>query len=226
VRTLLPAPSLAAPPLPHAGPGPGSRRARAALVGLAELGLWSCHALASPCAAANPEPLLDRSECPALFGPNADAPQPAPARSRLLHKIVQRPDGSVTLLHSGPWRDAARLRLRGVELTCTRSAPTGEAEAILRVTERAAPGDCRPALYPLAAGDALSRKGRVLTVLDGALLLDWGGKLRHIGTKGAPPRPWKVVWRSTFKLLHPVNANLASKRARPARSSAARGRRR
>jgi len=163
---------------------------------------------AAPPAAAEEPPsavgALDATACRAVFG---GAGIQAKNRARREGDVLWLHDDGqdVFVVHSADWTGPAPIRFGGLRLV---SAIPGTARFLL--TDEAAPPGCPAGIYELGPDASIGPVIRILSVLDGVVLLASGDDLRLLSTKGSAPRTWRLVWRSDFQVARQITYSTSS----------------
>ena len=149
--------------------------------------------LATVLAASGPDtPARPSGECPGLFGDRSTVLANQAFRTSRLNFVMQGEE-SVTIVQFHNWAKPERMRIDGLDLV--RTSTRG---AYLNV--HLGWDECPDGTYIAYVDDAVGEKGRVLGIVEGAILLEYDGHLTYLLAKDTAPIDWQMAWSSRFSM--------------------------
>jgi hypothetical protein len=93
----------------------------------------------------------------------------------------------ILIVHQADWTRPKPAKIPGLELM-----ETDANEAVVAL-DHAAFG-CPPGQYRIHVDASLGESGRVLGIVDGAILFEYDGALYYLHERHAAPKTWSMVW--------------------------------
>ena len=129
--------------------------------------------------------------CPAVFG-NSQVHSANASRRQGELDWVEEDETGVTIVHGNQrWDDPFRLSIQGVRLVRV-SAGSAVFELTAQVADRV---KCRPGQYMLQVDHRVSRRTRILALLQHGVLVEHRGRLAFISSASVASPRWLVAWR-------------------------------
>lgn len=137
-------------------------------------------------------------ECDRLFGNEEDREVNEASREQQLILVEDGPS-YIDVVQTGGWTEPAEIAFRGLSLKDT-VLEGQQPLAVIEVDEEL--GFCEVGEYEVQVDDAVGANGRILAILPGLLLLEYGDELRYVRAQSYRGRPtFKVSWRSPFSVV-------------------------
>ena len=136
-------------------------------------------------------------DCAAVFGDEETVAENETVREERLNFIVDS-GAHVVVDHSYSWSEPESAEIRSFELVDT---STGGALAVFGAGDEGF--DCADGVYLLSADDSLGPDGRIIAVLQQALLIELEDELFFIVPEGDDPPDFVVAWSSRFGVPRP-----------------------
>jgi hypothetical protein len=144
--------------------------------------------------------VFSSSGCPGLFGTAKQRQRNRTYQKRQLHMVVQRSDGIIVGYAKSSWNRPRLLKAPGIKL----QPSTAHGSGVIAINEKVARSvRCRTGLYRLKGDERFGRKGRILKILRGVVLLEYNGLLTFIKDEQTTWPEWLMAWGSRFSIPRP-----------------------
>jgi hypothetical protein len=157
--------------------------------------------LACPlCAWGGTEPAEPSSTCSQLFGNEEEHKQNMQHRKKLLVS-VREGEYCIEVLHSADWEAPEEIDYIGLELIETLVDEESEPQALVQIFDEIDDLECDPGIYIVEVDDSIGEEAQVLAILHDFVLIEGNDELKFLKTEGAGSPVWRMIWKSSWKLL-------------------------
>lgn len=136
--------------------------------------------------------------CPLVFGDPSVIEANEADREAVLNFVLDL-GSTVVIDHSGGWSAPKPVAFRGIDLIDTATIAGAEVAHVFFDAE-AEEVPCESGAYELQVDDAMGEDARIVSIVDGILLLEVDGELRYLAQKDASIPRWRVTWSSRYSM--------------------------
>jgi hypothetical protein len=140
------------------------------------------------------------SACRQLFGDAKEHEDNRKHRKKLLMS-VREGEYCIEVLHSADWEVPEEIEYAGLELIKTLADEESDPQALVYVSDEIDELQCDPGVYIVGVDDSIGEEARILAILRDFVLIEENDELRFLKTEDAGNPVWRMIWKSSWKLL-------------------------